>query len=240
MYLKTGSYGKDVLELKVLLNNYFKRQVLDPKNPNFGLSTYGFVVKFQQEVGLNPDGIVGDLTYDRLKNNGYEAQKVKTGSAIVEELIRTAKSQLGVKEKTGKNDGIEVEKYLKSVGLPKGYAWCQAFVYWVFLTTYEKLKLKNPVPKTAGVLAAWNQSKKYQLKKGTPPERGDVFTMNFGKGTGHAGIVTEVIGDYIYTIEGNTSADPTSAVDDREGQGTYQRRRKISTINNGFLRYTIS
>jgi hypothetical protein len=43
-----------------------------------------------------------------------------------------------------------------------------------------------------------------------------------------------------YTIEGNTSADPTSAVDDREGQGTYQRRRKISTINNGFLRYTIS
>jgi uncharacterized protein (TIGR02594 family) len=41
-----------------------------------------------------------------------------------------AKSQIGVKEKTNSNDGVEVEKYLKTTGLGKGNAWCGAFVNW--------------------------------------------------------------------------------------------------------------
>jgi hypothetical protein len=47
--------------------------------------------------------------------------------------MKTAYSQIGVKEQTynskgeGQNDGPEVEKYLKSTGLSKGYPWCSAF-----------------------------------------------------------------------------------------------------------------
>ena len=48
-------------------------------------------------------------------------------------LIKTAESQVGVVEKTGNNDGVQVEAYLKTVGLGKGYSYCAAFVKWVFL-----------------------------------------------------------------------------------------------------------
>ena len=40
-------------------------------------------------------------------------------------------AELGVREKTGKNDGVRVEKYLRHVGLKKGDPWCAAFVCWV-------------------------------------------------------------------------------------------------------------
>ena len=51
-------------------------------------------------------------------------------SILREKVISTAESQLYVREKTGNNDGKEVERYLRNVGLGKGYAWCAAFVAW--------------------------------------------------------------------------------------------------------------
>ena len=47
-------------------------------------------------------------------------------------IAETYTSQIGVREATGRNDGKQVEQYLKSVGLGKGYAWCSAFVRWCF------------------------------------------------------------------------------------------------------------
>ncbi|MCD3218134.1 peptidoglycan-binding protein, partial [Clostridium botulinum C] len=34
----------------------------------FGRDTYNAVIKFQKRFGLNPDGIVGDGTWNKLKN----------------------------------------------------------------------------------------------------------------------------------------------------------------------------
>ena len=47
-------------------------------------------------------------------------------------ITETYTSQIGVREATGKNDGKQVEQYLKAVKLNKGYAWCAAFVKWTF------------------------------------------------------------------------------------------------------------
>ena len=44
--------------------------------------------------------------------------------------MTTAISQVGIREATGNNDGTDVEKYLKSGGLGKGYPWCGSFVNW--------------------------------------------------------------------------------------------------------------
>ncbi|MBN8838548.1 MAG: TIGR02594 family protein [Sphingobacteriia bacterium] len=45
--------------------------------------------------------------------------------------MNTAKSQIGVGETTGHNDGPDVDKYLKTVGLAgSGQPWCGAFVNW--------------------------------------------------------------------------------------------------------------
>lgn len=233
--IKNGTtLTNSVKELKRLLNAKLG-STLDVNNGNFGDSTEAVVKQFQRKSGLIQDGIVGKLTWDAL----YKC--LSCGSAasskLTDRVISTLAGQVGVKELTGKNDGKEVEAYLKAVGLGKGYAWCQAFLFWGFDKSAKEVGKTNPMPKTAGVLDCWNKSKDYQVKKGDRPQVGDVFAMDFGKGTGHTGIVTDVQGDYINTIEGNTSADPTLPSEDRDGQGVYRRRRKISSINKGFIRY---
>ena len=48
------------------------------------------------------------------------------------QVQRIYTAELGVREKTGQNDGKRVEQYLRHVALKKGDPWCAAFVCWVF------------------------------------------------------------------------------------------------------------
>ena len=62
--------------------------------------------------------------------------------------LQSAQSQIGIQEiPKGSNAGPDVEKYLKSVGLSKGYAWCMAFVYWNVQQAATKLVVNNPLKK---------------------------------------------------------------------------------------------
>ncbi len=56
------------------------------------------------------------------------------------ELVRVADSQVGVTELTGKNDGPEIAKYLREVGLTEGYAYCAAGLVWC----HNQLGIENP------------------------------------------------------------------------------------------------
>lgn len=143
--------------------------------------------------------------------------------------LQSAQSQIGVTEiPKGSNAGPEVEIYLRSVGLGKGFAWCMAFVFWNVLQASTKLKMSNPLKKTGGVLAQWNALA--PTLKSTTPMAGDIFIMDFGKGVGHTGFVEKVEGLNIHTIEGNTNDDGS-----REGYAVCNRTRKISSIK-GFIR----
>lgn len=51
---------------------------------------------------------------------------------IRDDIRQIYSAEIGVREKTGKNDGDRVEEYLAITNLGKGYAWCAAFVSWVF------------------------------------------------------------------------------------------------------------
>lgn len=148
---------------------------------------------------------------------------------LADATLELAKKQLGVVEKPkGSNAGPEVEIYLKSVGLPKGYSWCMAFVYWCTQETSVKLGLKNPLYKTAGCLKQWQNSTHLWLQE---PKVGSVFVMDFGKGKGHTGFVEAILPNgYIQTIEGNTNDDGS-----REGYKVCRHTRKISSIY-GYLK----
>jgi CHAP domain len=147
---------------------------------------------------------------------------------LSKETILSAITQLGVEEvPKGSNAGTDVEKYLKSVGLGKGFSWCMAFVYWNVLQACTKLKIPNPILKTGGVLAQYNYPKNQRFTK---PQQGDIFIMDFGKGQGHTGFVEYVLDDTIHTIEGNTNDDGS-----REGYEVCRRVRKIASIK-GFIR----
>lgn len=147
---------------------------------------------------------------------------------LAKQTILSAITQIGVEEvPKGSNAGTDVEKFLSSVGLGKGYSWCMAFVYWNVIQACLKLNVSNPLLKTGGVLAQYNSPKN---KKFVIPQSGDIFIMDFGKGTGHTGIVEYVLNDTIHTIEGNTNDDGS-----REGYEVCRRVRKTASIK-GFIR----
>lgn len=232
--IKKGSTDEvSVKAIKVRLNDLLGTK-LDVQNGNFGASTEEVVKQFQKSNQLIQDGEIGDLTWERLFTIAKEEKP--TSKVLSQRAMEIMKTQLFVREKTGNNDGVEVESYLKSVGLGKGYAWCMSFVFWGFEKASKDLKVKNPVPKTAGVLDCYAKAKKlgYVVTKPLP---GDQFIMDFGGGKGHTGVVTEVVGIKVKTIEGNTSADPSYAAADRDGNGVFERLRPISGIK-GFIRYS--
>lgn len=147
-----------------------------------------------------------------------------------QKALEVAISQLGVEEHPrGSNSGPEVEAYLKSVGLGKGYSWCMAFVYWCHNEASKSLGITNPMLKTGGVLAQW-QGRKDKFRK-SMPEPGDVFIMDFGKGLGHTGIVESADLDFIYTIEGNSNDEGS-----REGFEVCRKKRSRLKIK-GYLRF---
>lgn len=160
---------------------------------------------------------------------------------LVEKVLVVAQSQVGVRETPGKaNRGPEVDAYIKSVGLNPagGYAWCQAFIYWCFQQAANMLNVPNPLLKTAGVLAHWNNTKarkigvKQALAQPSLIEPGMIFVMDFGKGTGHIGFVERVDGATIHTIEGNTNDGGS-----REGIAVMRRQRTIASMK-GFIDYS--
>lgn len=138
---------------------------------------------------------------------------LKKQSSAHEALIQVATSQIGVKELSNKNDGAQVEIYLKRVGLSKGKAWCAAFVCWVYHQTgYAK-------PKTGWSPDLFN-SKVNRLY----PAPGFVIGIYFPelKRIAHVGLIKEVHGSWLQTIEGNTNTGNS-----REGDGVYSKRRNI-------------
>jgi hypothetical protein len=147
---------------------------------------------------------------------------------LAEKTLQIAIAQIGVEEiPTNSNSGPEVDIYLKSVGLAKGYPWCMAFIYWCTQTACFQMGVNNPLKRTGGVLDQYN-SRPLLVKR--IPQTGDIFIIDQGKGLGHAGIIEKVTANILYTIEGNTNDHGG-----REGYKVCRRKREIKNIK-GFLR----
>jgi hypothetical protein len=137
-------------------------------------------------------------------------------------------SQVGVREATGRNDGKDVEKYLHSVHLEKGSAWCAAFVKWCLDQANVQTTITgwSPTANNKNNLVYVNGKYKKDI------QHGDVFTIYFMnlKRIGHTGFVDGKFGvNSIQTVEGNTNMAGS-----REGDGVYIKIRPKSSL------YTIS
>jgi len=133
-------------------------------------------------------------------------------------------SQIGVREATGRNDGREVEMYLRSVNLDKGYSWCSAFVKW----SLDEAEIPNKI--NAWSPTAENKSNMiYQARRFIDePAPGDVFTIWYPKlkRIGHTGFVDGRQNDNIFiTVEGNTNEAGS-----REGDGVYKKYRSKNVL----------
>ena len=93
-----------------------------------------------------------------------------------------------------------------------GYAWCDVFVDWCFITTFGvDLGMKLLCQAYGGAGAGCTYSAQYYRNKGqfytSNPQPGDQIFFKDSDGMGHTGIVEKVANGYVYTIEGNTSSD---------------------------------
>lgn len=137
-------------------------------------------------------------------------------------ITTTYSSQVGVREATGHNDGKQVEIYLKSVKLGKGYAWCAAFVHWCL----EQCGIKNKINAMALSAHRPGHFVYFKGKRIRSPQAGDVFTLYYPKlgRIGHTGFFDQEVNSKIFrSVEGNTNAAGS-----REGDGVYVKYRSYN------------
>jgi hypothetical protein len=155
-----------------------------------------------------------------------------------EKLVRNelAATKLGIREVGGNNHGPWVKKFLAEVGLPEGYAWCDAFQSFEMQgAAGHQLPIES-----ASVLQTYATGKKlgWAVSK---PARGDLVCYDFdgdGQFNDHIGLVVRVVSIgpmlTLETVEGNTSSGVAGSQGD--GDGVFLRRRVVSAKSVGFIR----
>jgi len=153
---------------------------------------------------------------------------------LVEAEVAAAK--LGIHEVGGNNHGPWVKKFLAEVGLPEGYAWCDAF------QSYEEHGVAGhrlPI-ESASVAQTYAVAKQlgWVVAK---PARGDLVCYDFdgdGRFDDHIGIVVKVLSIgptlTLQTVEGNTSSGVAGSQGD--GDGVFLRTRVVSATSVAFVR----
>ena len=108
-----------------------------------------------------------------------------------DKVSQTFNSEIGVREHGGNNKGEKVEEYLRSTNLGPGFAWCAAFVHWV----YRKNNVETE--KANAWSPSWFPVHKTTYKRGkdlqNDPKKSDVFGLYYPnlKRIGHVGFVDE-------------------------------------------------
>lgn len=161
-------------------------------------------------------------------------QVADIGDSVRRLVLACAQACVGWSEKTGHNDGTEIDRILDSVGL-KGTQnpYCAAFNYFCF----KQAGYANLVPKSAWS-PDWVAGATWTLARGgLTPLPGSAFGLFF-KSQGriaHTGLIVEwnAREGYAITIEGNTGAASAVGSDaDREGQGVFKKKRRIADIHS--------
>jgi hypothetical protein len=223
---------------------------LDLADPNFGPKTKQAVQRFQashvdtEGHPLKIDGELGSITWASLFGRDSVVSSDAASDSFLTRVLKIAAGEEAkrVRERPrNSNRGPEVEQYLSRAGKGPGLAWCCAFVYWCFDDAAIATARANPMVKTAGCIDHWNRApsagatripKSQAIADPSCVQPGMIFVMDFGSGAGHTGLVEQVEGGLMSTVEGNTDASKT-----REGGGVYRLHRKIVEVNKGFIDY---
>ena len=106
--------------------------------------------------------------------------------------------------------------------MPRGAAWCAAFVHWSFR---QCGKILEPIRSYAWSPTWFIPAYRHYEE----PAPGDVFGIYYRnlERVGHVGLVKEVQKGVLITVEGNTNADGS-----RDGDGVYLKKRIRTNIRH--------
>ena len=106
--LRQGMQGADVITLQYLLNviaEYYPSIPAPTQDGVFGSGTRQAVMAFQQSMGLNPDGVVGPLTwtalYDTYRGIEQNVPPAAPGNPVSEYTVRAGDSLWLIAERFG-------------------------------------------------------------------------------------------------------------------------------------------
>jgi hypothetical protein len=165
-------------------------------------------------------------------------------ASIRETIVQVATAYLGQKEKPG-NSGFQdsaFEKKMKAIGFVSGSAWCAFFAKLVWMESFglakpfEWVKV-SPFLNPSAVATYKNFKSGSPARLSSTPKPGDLIVwQNYKNGvahwTGHIGIVIEVNGEQLITIEGNSNSQGG-----REGIEVSKQKRKSTPVkvSNGLV-----
>jgi len=133
-----------------------------------------------------------------------------------QKLVSIALREVGVREKTGRNDGKRVEEYLSTVKLKSPNPYCAAFLSWVFKQEGYAKPRSGWSPDLVPISRLTHNPSPANIVGYYFPDLGRVA---------HVGMIEKVQHDWAITIEANTNIAGS-----REGEGVYRKRRHLKTI----------
>jgi len=167
--------------------------------------------------------------YRKFSNQNGSKKEVSgmTKQEAVKKVLDLARSEIGYREKASNANledkdanagGANWTKYARELdrtnwynGGKNGYAWCDVFVDWLFFKCFGDPLGRNMICQPTGSAGAGClYSAQYYKSAGrwvtNSPQPGDQIFFTYSAGEySHTGIVEQINGDTVTTIEGNTS-----------------------------------
>ena len=227
--LKKGDTGSAVATMQTMLIACGFSCGSDGADGDFGKNTLAGLTAFQTASGLEASGIYDTHTAAALEK-AYAALPAPVVTACdLSKVLAVAVAEIGYKEKasnsqlddkTANAGSKNYTKYARDFdkkytnwynGKKNGFAWCDMFVDWCFLTAYgyeNALRLLCQPEKSTG--AGCKYSLRFFKKKGqfqtNDPKPGDqIFFGTSLDDVSHTGLVEKVTASKVHTIEGNTN-----------------------------------
>lgn len=138
----------------------------------------------------------------------------------VSDVLNKALNEVGVTEYPPNSNNVKYNTFFYGKPVSGNFPWCCVFVWWILSSCGIK------VPKTASCMTMADDFKKKGRWFDTP-QIGDVVFFKFNtnsRWTNHVGLVVDIKGNEITTVEGNTS------INSNDNGGAVMRRKRSKNI----------
>ena len=181
-----------------------------------------------------------NLILKKLEHNGEAQENMRLKKDPRRLLVIAAPLFVGVREKTGHNDGPIIELIQKTIGGAYREPYCLAFAQTLIAFVEKVYGIESPIHPTEHCMTCWRNSPKHSRVLFSPDPGAITIYNHQGTDSGHAAIFIESITErkekFAHNVEANTTGgvDPYGAIV-REGGGIYWTKRPWQRNVGGML-----